>query len=242
MFGFGGKQKQGLNFTTDLHCHILPGIDDGSPSMDDSLAMAEHMARAGIEEIYATPHIKSDIFPNDYNIISGVAADFSDRLTRHNIGIKINFAAEYFIDMFFIEKLEAGERLLTLKDNYILVESSMRREPMFLYDVLFRLQSKGYKPVMAHPERYIYYGKDPGPFRKMKKSGCLLQLNLFSLSGYYGKEAKAIAEMLLKNGLVDLVGSDAHRIDHAQKMSDGAVAKNISKFAPENDRMFSTRK
>ncbi|MCD8072860.1 MAG: hypothetical protein LUE10_06785, partial [Alistipes sp.] len=204
MFGFGTKKTRGLNFTTDIHCHILPGIDDGSASMEDSLAMAEAMAAAGIREVYATPHIESDIFPNALNIIREVAADFSDLLIRNNIGIKLNFAAEYFIDMFFIEKVEAGEKLLTLKDNFILVESSMRREPMYLFDVLFKLQTKGYRPVMAHPERYIYYGKDPEPFRKMKKAGCLMQLNLFSLSGYYGKEVKSIAEMLVKNGLVDL--------------------------------------
>ncbi|MCD7969522.1 MAG: hypothetical protein LUF87_04130 [Alistipes sp.] len=240
MFGFGGKKQTGLNFSCDIHCHILPGLDDGSQTVEDSLAMASAMAQAGIKEVYATPHIKADVYPNTLETIREKALDFSNLLIRNNIGIKINFAAEYFIDMFFIEKLEAGEPLLTLKDNYLLVESSMRREPMFLYDVIFKLQNKGYRPVMAHPERYLYYGKNPDVFRKMKKAGCLLQLNLFSLSGHYGKEAKGIAEMLVKNGLYDFVGSDAHKPEHAARMMDKTVLKNASGFMPGNDAVFRT--
>ncbi|MCC8019594.1 MAG: capsular biosynthesis protein [Rikenellaceae bacterium] len=238
MFGLGKKKTASLNFSTDIHCHILPGLDDGSSSMEESLQMAALMEKAGIRHIYATPHIKGDTYPNDSTTIARAATEFSSQLAKRNIGIKFNFAAEYFIDMFFMEKLESGEEFLTLDGKHILVESSMRREPLGLFDTLFKLQTRGYRPVMAHPERYAYYGKDPVPFRNLRKAGCLLQLNLFSLSGGYGKDVKGIAEMLVKNDLVDLIGTDSHRPEHAERLTDNRVLKAVEMVAPANDKLF----
>lgn len=239
MFGLGKKKTGKLSFTTDIHCHILPGLDDGAKSLDESLEMALLMEQAGIREIYATPHIKSDIYPNDRQTISEAAGELKGALEKNNIAVKLHYAAEYFIDMFFIDKLDSGEELLTLDGRHILVESSMQREPLFLYDVLFRIQSRGYRPVMAHPERYVYYGKDPSPFRKMRKAGCLLQMNLLSLSGHYGKPAQDIARMLVKNNLFDLIGTDAHGPHHGRRLTEAAVAKTAGELVPLNDKLFS---
>ncbi|MCD8101933.1 MAG: hypothetical protein LUE26_05090 [Alistipes sp.] len=238
MFGLGKNKTENLNFSTDIHCHILPGLDDGSSSMEESIEMAALMEKVGIRHIYATPHIKGDTYPNDRTTISRAADEFSSQLAKRNIGIKFNFAAEYFIDMFFMDKLESGEEFLTLDGKHILVESSMRREPLGLFDTLFKLQTKGYRPIMAHPERYVYYGKDPLPFKNMKKAGCLFQLNLYSLSGGYGKEVKGIAEMLVKHNLIDLIGTDSHRTEHAGRLTDNKVLKSVNMISPANDEMF----
>src|SRR5690606_7872113 len=146
-----------------------------------------------------TPHIKSDIYPNTTETIQNALKEVQQALSAQDIEVPIRAAAEYYIDDRFFELLET-ENLLTLYKNEVLVEFSFVFEPVRLNDTIFRIQTKGYNPVFAHPERYPFYHQKPEVFRQMKDRGCLLQLNLLSLSGYYGKSVKETAEWILQEG------------------------------------------
>ena len=129
------------------------------------------------------------------------------------------------MDSFFFDTIKKETPLLTLKDNYVLVEMSYLNAPLQLYDVLFELQIAGYKPVLAHPERYLFYYNNFKEYHKLKKAGCLFQLNLLSTVGYYGKEVATLTEKLLANEMYDFVGSDVHHENHIKAFSTKIVVK-----------------
>src|SRR6201999_3504375 len=145
-------------------------------------------------KIITTPHINFDIFPNTPAIIGEGLADVRAELARQNIDVELQAAAEYLMDDHFIRELESDARFLTLKDNLLLVELSFAVPLINLKDVLFQLQLKGYQPVLAHPERYLYFGADKAWYDQLRDAGCVFQLNLLSLRGFYGKESQQLAE------------------------------------------------
>ena len=171
----------------DIHSHLLPGIDDGAKDLENAIALIEKMSSFGIKNFITTPHILGDLYPNTPEIIKSKLQEVQEALVKRNFtDITITAAAEYMLDEQFAVILEK-EEILTLKDNLVLVEMSYFSPPINLYDILFQLQLKGYKPILAHPERYNTYHNNFKEYYKLKRAGCLFQLNLLSLTEHYGK-------------------------------------------------------
>jgi len=200
---------------TDMHSHLIPGIDDGAAATTDSLAMITRLKEMGYRQLITTPHIKSDHYRNNPKIILAGQKELVENLKANSLDMPLKAAAEYYVDDVFMEMLEEGQ-LLTLQKNELLIEFSFMFEPMNLPSTLFKIQTKGYKPVIAHPERYLYYHQRPEIYREFRDRGCLLQLNALSLFGYYGRREKDMAEKLMAEGLYDYCGTDMHHIRHAE--------------------------
>lgn len=198
----------------DIHSHFVPGIDDGAQTVDDSIALLKRMQDMGYTRIVTTPHIKVDHYPNTPATINGGLAELKQAMSEHGITMPVKAAAEYYIDDYFLQILEE-QQLLTIYNNELLVEISFMFEPIQFNEILFKIQSKGYRPILAHPERYLYYHQNIEKYSELKDRGCYLQLNLNSLTGYYGKPVKQIAHKLLEMGMYDYCGSDMHHEKHA---------------------------
>ena len=212
----------------DIHSHLLPGIDDGAQDLETSIALIQKMSSYGIKNFITTPHILGDLYPNTPKIIKNKLKEVKDELLRRNItDITIDAAAEYMMDEQFSAIIEKDEEILTLKDNLVLVEMSYFSPPINLYDILFQLQLKGYKPVLAHPERYNSYHTNFQNYYKLKRAGCLFQLNLLSLTEQYGKYVQKTAEKLLKENMYDFVGTDTHHQNHLQLLEKVGTKKNF---------------
>lgn len=211
----------------DIHSHLLPGIDDGAPNLDTSIDLIQKMSSFGIKNFITTPHILGDVYPNTPEIIKNKLQLVQDELKKRNItDITIDAAAEYMMDEQFSILLEKGE-ILTLKDNFILVEMSYFSPPINLYEIIYQTQLKGYKPVLAHPERYFTYHNNFEQYYKLKTAGCLFQLNLLSLTEQYGKHVQKTTTKLLKENLYDFVGSDVHHQNHLHLLQKISSTKNL---------------
>lgn len=198
----------------DIHNHLLPGIDDGAKNMKDSIALIKKMASLGINNFIITPHVLGEVYPNSSKTILTKLEEVRDTLRNNGMqDINIRAAAEYMMDEQFSIRLAAND-ILTLKDEYILVEMSYFNAPLNLFDIIFDIQLKGYKPILAHPERYNFYHSDIDNYYKLKKAGCLFQLNALSLTDHYGKGVKKTSESLLGAGMYDFIGSDTHHENH----------------------------
>ena len=215
----------------DIHSHLLPGIDDGATDLNTSMALIERMASFGIQNFITTPHILGDVYPNTPEIIKNKLATVKKELENRNItDVSITAAAEYMLDEQFSMLLEDDAPLLTLKDNLVLVEMSYFSPPINLFEILFQLQLKGYKPVLAHPERYFSYHKDYKSFAKLKTAGCLFQLNLLSLTEHYGLGVQKTAYKLISDNMYDFVGTDTHHQNHLDLLQKIATKKNFKKI------------
>ena len=231
MFSFLKRfQKGEVNFDvlkTDMHSHLIPGIDDGSKSIEKSVEYIEGLIDLGFEKIITTPHIMGDHYPNTPEIILSGLEELKAALKKKNISIPINAAAEYFVDDYFVELLDSKSQLLTLPINRILIEFSTFAPPSNGLEIIFRLKTMGYQPVLAHPERYVYYANQFEIFEKLKSTGCELQLNLLSPIGHYGSLQKKLAHQLLKKGLIDFVGTDLHHGGHLDILRKSLKNKNL---------------
>lgn len=226
MFNFFGKKSEPLKLciSTDIHCHIVPGIDDGSQEAHISVELIERMQSWGIKRIIATPHVTQDTFENTPQTITTAFENLKNELGVQNNDIKISHSAEYRIDEFFITQLELGN-ITPMPQNYLLVENSFIQEPWNIDQILFDLKVKGHKPILAHPERYHYYHRKPNRYAEIHNAGTLFQINLLSLSGYYGKDEKNTAIKLLENGQIDFIGTDLHNHRHADAIEEYLASK-----------------
>ncbi len=198
----------------DIHSHLLAGIDDGAKNWEESIALIKRMKGLGIHNFIVTPHVMEGVWENTPKRITGKLKELEKQLQAAGIkGIKLRAAAEYMLDSNFSKLIKAKD-LLCLKDKKILVEMSYINPPINLYELLFDLQIAGYQPVLAHPERYSFYHRNFKEYYKLREAGCLFQLNLLSLSSYYGKEIQKTAKKLLKENLIDYVGTDTHHQLH----------------------------
>ncbi len=197
----------------DLHSHFIPDVDDGSKSFADSIDLIREMKQFGYKKLITTPHVQTEFFKNTpQNILSGLGK-LKKAVSEAGIDIEIEAAAEYLIDDGFDKKIETGE-LLTLGDNYLLVELSYFIPYVNFFEVVFNLQLSGYKVILAHPERYMYWFNQMKKYEEIKDRGILFQLNANSLSGFYDPMVKKTAEQLIKLKFYDLVGSDMHNKDY----------------------------
>lgn len=231
MFNFFKKKQEPLQlcFNTDIHCHVLPGIDDGSPDVSTSIELIQRMRSWGINRIIATPHVTQASFENTPETMSNAFNVLNEELKKNNIEISITHSAEYRIDELFLSHLNNGT-IVPMPNNYLLVENSFIQEPWNLDQLLFDLKVKGYKPILAHPERYMYYYLKKDRYKTIHDTGTKLQINLLSIAGHYGKDEKRIALELIENGLVDFIGTDLHNHHHADAIEEFLSSKDYRKI------------
>jgi len=226
--GLFGKIRQTLSSDTgrgnsltklrvDVHSHLLPGIDDGAKDMDDSIAMIKRITKHGVKHIITTPHILYEFYPNTPEIILEKLEEVREELKRQEIDVQLDAAAEYYLDDQFLDMLERKDKLLTFGGNMVLMETNYIQDHPRLMDTFFKLKVLGYQPVFAHPERYMYLQniKDNyDRYQEIHKAGVYFQVNLLSFAGYYGPQIKKVADFLLKERMIHMVGSDIHKMEH----------------------------
>ncbi len=214
------------NDYTDIHSHLLPAIDDGSKNIEDTLMLISELKKLGFCNFITTPHVMEHVWENTKTKIEENHSTTVHHLKENKIDNSFKVAAEYLLDDKF-RKLFQEEKLLTLKDNYVLVEMSYIIAPLQLYNIIFDLQVAGYIPVLAHPERYNFYHNNLQEYKKLKHAGCKFQMNLLSSVGYYGTMVAKTADYLLKNNMIDFVGSDVHHRKHIDSFQKKIVLKNL---------------
>ncbi len=235
IFNFFGKKKEVLQpfdlsrFKVDIHSHLIPGIDDGSQTMDETIAMLAKFQSLGYKKVITTPHVMSDSFPNtSENILAGLE-DVREEIKKVGLTIEIEAAAEYYFDETFIAKIKTKD-LLTFGDNYVLLEFAFHSPPQYIDQMFFELQSRGYRPVVAHFERYMYYLGKIDQATEWRRKGINIQININSLFGHYGPEIKKQAERLIDAGEFDFIGTDCHRIEHLMLLENSLTSPYIHKI------------
>jgi protein-tyrosine phosphatase len=222
----------------DIHSHLLPGIDDGSPDVEQSVFLIRSLNELGFSKFICTPHIFQELYPNTSETISQALDSTKVALKAANINVDISAAAEHMVD----EMFEIKDGLIAMPGNHILVEMSYLNETPNIEKVIFDLQIKGYKVILAHPERYNFYHQTHEKFHKYKDMGVLFQLNLLSITGYYGKEVKRAAEYLLESKCYDLVGTDIHHNKHLEALTktvkSGYIFNKIGSYEFKNQILF----
>lgn len=242
IFSFLKNKQNHDNFLyVDMHSHLIPGIDDGVGTLEESIETIKSLLALGYSKAITTPHIMGDFFKNTPEIINEGLLLVNNELEKQGINFQLKAAAEYYIDEWFVEKLENDTPLLTIGDNYLLLETSYINKPNNLNDVIFKVKSKGYKIILAHPERYTYMYHDFNNYKALYEKGVLFQINISSLSGYYSPAAKAIAEKLITNDMVDFAGTDCHGPRHIKHLEKSLNTKAFSKLNPTrilNNQLF----
>lgn len=227
---------------TDFHNHILPGIDDGASTVDDSIELIKGFEEIGITNLVATPHVIGEYYPNTPKTINSALKLVRAKLKTH---IKIEAAAEYMMDQQFVEIINNKE-LLTVVDKNVLVEMSYFQPPLNLNEILFTLQNNSYSPILAHPERYIYlHSKSLEKYKDLKSRGCRFQLNMLSLSGHYGGSIQKISFQLVESGMIDFICSDVHKVEHIAKIKNIRIPKKyvekIKEITENNIELFRSK-
>ncbi len=204
----------------DIHSHILPGIDDGAPDVAASLVLVRGLMALGVTESVATPHVISDLYRNTPDTIGEALVSLQRALEHEQLDFKVTAAAEYMLDGHFFELLKGPGRLLTIQDDLILTEFSFGYKPDNIPEISFNILTNGYRPILAHPERYGYFHEDLKLYDKLNELGFLLQVNLLSLTGYYGLPVKKAAKYIVQNQLHSFIGTDMHHERHLAALTD----------------------
>ncbi|MGF1565796.1 MAG: tyrosine-protein phosphatase [Flavobacteriales bacterium] len=223
----------------DMHSHLVPGIDDGSPNMEASLAMIRHFADLGYRKIITTPHVMSDYYRNTSEIITKGRDAVRSALKAANIDIAFDAAAEYYLDEHFEKLIEAND-ILTIGNRYVLFELPFMAAPDMLKSTLFKLQMAGYKPILAHPERYPYWHRETQKFKDLVDRDVLLQININSLTGFYGPGVQKCGEWLIDQGLVAFAASDCHHPGHLQLMQEARTLPHLHRLV-ESGKLLNTK-
>lgn len=223
------RRKVDTSLKVDIHSHLIPGIDDGVRTMEDALIAIRGMMELGIEACVTTPHFYHEVYPNEESNILKLASQLQDELTNKNISFRLVAAGEYFIDEFFLKKILSNKELNLFGDDYILVETSFLEKPQIFEEVIFELRTSGYRPVLAHPERYQYIYNQPGIAREWGDQGMLFQVTTGSLAGVYGKGPQKLAQHLVDERLVHFLGSDLHGARHLPGLKAGMSSKYYKK-------------
>lgn len=216
MFNFFSKPKEAIKlpFSTDIHCHLIPGVDDGSQDAKLSADMIERMQQWGIERIIASPHVTKDTFENTRQNLDKAMQTLQEELDARGNNIKLSHHAEYRLDDFSLAQI--AEDPMTLPNDYIMIENPFVSEAWFIDKEIFNLQVKGLIPILAHPERYSYYFNNHGRYKTLHDGGAKFQINLLSLAEAYGKEQREVAEYLISKGMVEFIGTDIHNMRHIE--------------------------
>lgn len=215
----------------DMHNHLLFGIDDGAETIHHSLNMARNYADLGFKKITCTPHIIEGYYPNSIHTIEPVAKQLQQHLIENELDIEIDFAAEYYLDESFWNKIKNNEQLLCIDSKkHVLVETAFMNKPSNFATVFFDLSAKGYIPILAHPERYIYLQQDFEQAEAIFESGIKFQINMLSILGHYAPGAKKLAEWLIEKGYYHFIASDAHHVKHLELLPNLKKEKIVGKI------------
>lgn len=218
----------------DIHNHLLPEIDDGAKDLSESLHFIKCLKNLGLENFVCTPHIYPDLHPNTPQTIGSALAKATDAIKLEGLGVNIKAAAEYMVD----DNFTGDGQLLCVSANLVLIEIPYVSEVKNLEQIIFDLQIKGFRVILAHPERYLIYYKNHDRLLRLKDRGVFFQLNLLALSGYYGKEVRLFAEHLLSKKLYDFAGTDLHHQKHLDELTrivtNGSLYKSIGEYPFQN--------
>jgi len=238
---FKKKSSAAIDFSvlgTDMHSHLLPGIDDGAANPEQSLELIRGLQDLGFKKFVTTPHIMADMYPNTTATIQR-AFDVLKQAGGANIPLQP--AAEYFLDETFDLLLQNEEPLLCIYDKTVLVEFSFVTTPINFKDRIFNLQIRGYQPLLAHPERYFYFGGKRVVYDELHDAGCQFACNLLSFTGYYGKAAVELAQYLLKKDYIDYLGTDAHHLRHIEALRNAHALMPIVQKLTDAGRLLNPR-
>ncbi|WP_128547612.1 tyrosine-protein phosphatase [Larkinella soli] len=223
MFSFFSRKQERSSITdfgflgVDIHSHLIPAIDDGVPGYAAALECLQGLQDLGYKKVITTPHVLQDYYPNTSFTIRHGLSELQDAVREAGLTIQVDAAAEYLVDDHFLSLLRSGD-LLTWGPNYLLIELPFAVPPLNLEDIIFQIMTRGYQPVLAHPERYSYLKEHPDRLQKIKEQGCMFQLNLLSLMGQYGSRVQQYARQLVEQSMIDFLGSDAHRPKDIEKL------------------------
>ena len=243
MFNFFKKEKKTVAtepfpVTTDIHSHILAGIDDGSPDIATSLKLVKGLYDLGYRKLLATPHVIGDLYRNNPLIINRELETLKNACADAGIDIELSAAAEYMLDDYFLQILRQKEQVLPVYGNIILTELPYSVIPMNVNETIFEILTAGYQPILAHPERYFYYHKNFDEYFKLKELGFTLQVNLLSITGYYGPPVAKAAKFIFENDLADYVGTDMHHVRHLDALSSDKTNIILNKYL--GDKKYNT--
>jgi tyrosine-protein phosphatase YwqE len=225
--------QRGPVLTVDLHSHFIPGIDDGSQNMEESLTLLRGMADLGYKKVITTPHIMVDAYKNTPEIITSGLEDVRQAIVQAGIEIEIDAAAEYYLDDGFLPLLEKGN-LMPVNDKYLLFETSYISKPLQLEEMIFEIGAAGYTPLMAHPERYRYIRNPEKEYTRLKDLGVKFQVNLNSFGGHYGKSAQTLVSFIKEKGMIDFLGSDVHHKKQVETLSEVFVSEAYNDIFSKN--------
>jgi tyrosine-protein phosphatase YwqE len=223
------ETEAGPPLTVDLHSHLLPGLDDGVKSYDESVSIIQAFVRLGYTTIITTPHVMSDAYRNTPEGILSSLEILRHRLREQNIPVKIRAAAEYYLDEHLMKMVNDDQTLLTIHGKYLLFETNFLTEPLNLKEFIFLATTKGFKLILAHPERYLYLQQDLAKAEDLLNRGVLFQVNISSLTGYYSKPAQQTAEKLIDHGWVHWLASDCHQMQHVKLIEEARRLKYFKK-------------
>lgn len=228
MFHFLRSSKNPIiSIKVDLHSHLLPGIDDGARSWDESILLIEALKEIGFTHAITTPHIRPDHYPNTPEVILAQKKQLQLLLVEKKINFKIEAAAEYYLDETLMSQMNGSTSFLTFGRNHLLFELNHLQEPFFLKDFIFKASIQGYKLVLAHPERYQYM--DESRLEDLRDRGVLFQINTLSLGGMYGKPIQRIAERLIDRQWIDWIGTDCHHVENLPWLNKAISNRHYSK-------------
>lgn len=214
-------------FASDLHSHLLPGLDDGVKTNEEAVRVIRVLQELGYQRAITTPHVMNDSYRNTTEGIITKQHELNDYLQANSVSFEVTAAAEYYLDESLLKTLDSDQRLLTFGKNYLLFETNYLTEPYVLKDFIFKATTKGYVPVLAHPERYHFMTLPKA--QDLIDRGVLLQINILSLCGYYAKPIQRMAEKMIENKWIHFLGSDCHNIDQANKLKEAFRSKAYKK-------------
>ncbi len=214
---------------TDIHSHLLPGLDDGVTTLEESANLIRQFMALGYTKIITTPHIMSDFYRNEPRQITEKLIELQRYLTEQNIQIEIEAAAEYYLDEELIKKIAQNEDLLTFGAKCLLFETNFLTEPFQLKEFIFSATTQGYRLVLAHPERYQYLIGDMNKVEDLRNRGVLFQLNITSMVGAYSKPIQKFAIQLIEKGWIDFLGSDCHNQFQLDQLKEAMRSKYFKK-------------
>ena len=231
MFNFFRKKAEiKLPYCTDVHNHILPGVDHGATDIENALDLIKEQMSMGITRFIFTPHITKSTFENTPDTINAAYAIFKEAIEQSGLDIKFSVSAEYLLDEFSLNQF-SNDIFIPMPQEHILLENAFQQERIDLDEIIFDIQTKGFTPIMAHPERFPYYATRKERYKHLHNAGALFQVNLMSFAGYFGRTARSNAEWLLENNLIDFLGSDMHNMQHARIIKEYLQSKDFRKIS-----------
>lgn len=225
------KRHYDLRLQVDMHSHLVPGVDDGSKSLEESLGIIKSLQELGYEKLITTPHISETYYPNKPEFLEEHFSELKVR-AMDDLGVSMELGAEYMVDSTFLSTLKSEGKVLSW-NGHLLIETSFHNLPMIFEEVIYEIQCRNLIPVYAHPERYPYFVNKWSQLENLKARGVLFQVNAGSFAGLYGTGPMKMAKELLRRGMVDMIGSDVHNIEQVQTVKKALAGAILTKKTAE---------